>query len=136
MIAFDLQEQILDKLNTLIVVLNTDGSAEYISSSVDRLLGYTPEQLMGDNWWTKTRPSHSEALEIKQTILESLNRRRQAAHHFEHELRTAQGGRKWIRWSVSYLDGEQIVGIGHDITDKKLAEQKLQKMYAEIADRN
>lgn len=136
MVAFDLQEQILDKLNTLIVVLNTDGSAEYVSRSVDRMLGYEPDQLLGDNWWTKTRSTRSEANQIKKNLMRSIGRQKDTTHTFEHELRTAQGGCKWIRWSVSFLNEDQIVGIGYDVSDKKAAEQKLMRMYTEIGNRN
>ncbi|MBS1634769.1 MAG: SpoIIE family protein phosphatase [Bacteroidetes bacterium] len=136
MLELALQEQILEKLNTLIVVLNTDGSVEYVSSAVSRMLGFRPEQLLGDNWWTKTRVNEPEAYKIKRVLMGHISAGRQTTHIFENELRTAQGGRKWIRWSVSFLNDEQIVGIGYDITDKKQAEQRLLKAYTDLENKN
>lgn len=136
MLELALQEQILEKLNTLIVVLNTNGSVEYVSSAVNRMLGFRPEQLLGDNWWTKTRVNEPEAYKIKRVLMGHISAGRQTTHIFENELRTAQGGRKWIRWSVSFLNDEQIVGIGYDITDKKQAEQRLLKAYTDLENKN
>ena len=55
MFAIDVQDQILDKLNTLIVVLNNDGSVDYVSKSAQILLGYNSSDLIGNNWWEITR---------------------------------------------------------------------------------
>jgi PAS domain S-box-containing protein len=60
MFAIDIQDQILDKLNTLIVVLNNDGSIDYVSKSAQQLLGYNPQELLGTNWWEMTRFSNPE----------------------------------------------------------------------------
>ena len=136
MLELALQEQILEKLNTLIVVLNTDGSVEYVSSAVNRMLGFRPDQLLGDNWWTKTRVNEPEAHKIKRILMGHISAGRQTTHIFENELRTAQGGRKWIRWSVSFLNDDQVVGVGYDITDKKQAEQRLLTAYNDLENKN
>jgi len=41
-----LQDLILDKLNTLIVVLNDDGNIEFVSHSAQDMLGYKPADLL------------------------------------------------------------------------------------------
>ena len=64
--TLDIQEQILDKLNALIVVLNNDGSADYVSKPAQHLLGYKSDELLGNNWWEATRFSKLyEPLRIK-----------------------------------------------------------------------
>ena len=43
MLQIDVQDQILDKLNTLTVVLNNNGSIYYVSKIAQQLLGFNPD---------------------------------------------------------------------------------------------
>lgn len=135
MFALDIQDQILDKLNTLIVVLNNDGSIEYISKSAQQLLGYNSNDLMGSNWFEITRFSKKEGEQIKNKIITIL-KRKYSAQTFEHELKTASGGKKWVRWNVSFLNEDQIIGVGYDITEAKEKEKLLLEINKELIEKN
>lgn len=136
MFALDIQDLILDKLNTLVVVLNTDGNVDYASKAAQHLLGYNSQDLIGNNWWEITRFSKPEGELVKQKILQSFNLQQSKAQTFEHELRTSAGGRKWVRWNVSYLNHDQLIGIGYDITDKKLNEKRLLESNKQLLQQN
>ncbi|MES2566366.1 MAG: SpoIIE family protein phosphatase [Bacteroidota bacterium] len=136
MFAIDIQDQILDKLNTLIVVLNNDGSIDYVSKSAQQLLGYNSDELLGYNWWEVTRFSKPEGEQVKNKILDIFSNRKISTQTFEHELRTSMGGRKWIRWNVSYLNEDQLVGIGYDITDNKTNEKRLLESNKQLIEQN
>jgi PAS domain S-box-containing protein len=125
MVQFNIQEQILEKLNALVVVLNKYGNAEYVSQSACQLLGYNPSQLIGENWWEVTRFSKPEGERIKNKILALMRRNINSTESFEHLFKTSYGVQKWIRWNVSFIDDEQIVGIGYDVTEKKHQEKQL-----------
>ncbi|MCE3260373.1 MAG: serine phosphatase RsbU, regulator of sigma subunit, partial [Bacteroidetes bacterium] len=125
MVRSDIQEQILEKLNALVVVLNSQGNAEYVSQSACQLLGYDPDQLIGSNWWEVTRFSKPEGERTRNKIIALMRKGTNTTETFEHLFKTSYGGQKWIRWNVSYLDDEQIIGIGYDITDQKLQEKQL-----------
>lgn len=125
MFALDIQDQILDKLNTLIVVLDKNGSIEYVSKSAQQLLGYSPNDLLGNAWWERTRFSKQEGEDVKNKILASFSKNKLSTQTFENELRTQMGGRKWIKWNVSSLNEDQLIGIGYDITENKLSEKQL-----------
>ncbi len=136
MFAIDIQDQILDKLNTLIVVLNNDGSIDYVSKSAQQLLGYNPQELLGTNWWEMTRFSKPEGEMVKNKIIAIFKDNRIATQTFEHELKTSAGGKKWVRWNVSYLNDEQLIGIGYDITNTKLNEKKLLESNKQLLEQN
>jgi PAS domain S-box-containing protein len=136
MFALDIQDQILDKLNTLIVVLDNNGNIDYVSKSAQQLLGYDSQDLLGNSWWEITRFSKPEGELVKQKILQIFSLQQTSAQTFEHELRTAAGGRKWVRWNVSYLNDEQLMGIGYDITDKKLNEKRLIENNKQLLQQN
>jgi PAS domain S-box-containing protein len=136
MLALDLQEQILDRLNTLIVVLNNDGSIDYVSRSANELLGYEPSHLLGNNWWEKTRFTKPEGTEIKNKILRLFETNKRNVNNFEHLLKTKEGGQKWFSWDISMLNEEQLVGFGHDITEKKQNERRLIESNKKLLQQN
>lgn len=43
-----------ENLDEIILITNDDGTIEFISSSVERLLGYKKEELIGSSWQGKT----------------------------------------------------------------------------------
>jgi len=136
MFAIDIQDQILDKLNTLIVVLNKSGSIEYVSKSAQQLLGYNPQDLLGNAWWEIIRFSKPEGEEVKYKILKTFDNQSITTQTFEHKLRTSAGGTKWVRWNVSYLNEEQLIGIGYDITDNKNNEKRLIENNKQLVEQN
>lgn len=136
MFAIDIQDQILNKLNTLIVVLNKSGSIEYVSKSAQQLLGYNPQDLLGNAWWEIIRFSKPEGEEVKTKILKSFEQQNITTQTFEHKLRTSAGGTKWVRWNVSYLNEEQLIGIGYDITDNKNNEKRLIENNKQLLEQN
>lgn len=135
MFAIDVQDQILDKLNTLIVVLNNDGSIDYVSKSAKTLLGYQSEDIIGYNWWEITRFSKPEGEQVKHKIL-NLLKKGERAQIFEHELKTSSGGKKWIRWNVSFLNESQLIGLGYDITETKAKEKRLEETNQQLIEQN
>ncbi len=136
MFAIDIQDQILDRLNTLIVVLNKRGSIEYVSKSAQHLLGYNPHDLLGNAWWEIIRFSKPEGEEVKRKILSSFDNTSITSQSFEHKLRTSVGGVKWIHWNVSYLNEEQLIGIGYDITENKNSERRLIETNKRLSEQN
>lgn len=136
MFAIDIQDQILDKLNTLIVVLNKSGSIEYVSKSAQQLLGYNPQDLLGNAWWDIIRFSKPEGEEVKHKILKTFDNQTITTQTFEHKLKTSAGGVKWVRWNVSYLNEDQLIGIGYDITDNKNNEKRLTESNKQLLDQN
>lgn len=130
-------EALLEKLNSLIVVVNSEGKVNYVSPSVKRLLGYEPEQMIGDGWWNLTRHTEFERENIKALMnsflkMDSL----QETIPYERLLKTANGDDRWILWNTSKGPENSLVGIGHDITDRKNAEEKLLKKNRELTQFN
>lgn len=119
-------ETILEKLNSLIVLINEQGNIEYVSPSAKRILGFEPEQLMGEGWWNLTRDNAQDRADIKSLALKQLGE--DALYEtapYERLLKTANGGERWILWNTSKSQDNKLVGIGHDITDRKNAELQL-----------
>lgn len=131
-----LQDLILDKLNTLIVVLSSDGNIEFVSRSAQSMLGYEPSALLGNNWWEATRASKPEGIEVKKKLMALFKQNSQRVFQFEHQLKTLHGTQKWFSWNVSYLNDDQLVGIGMDVTDKKIKEKELHDKHMQLMEKN
>lgn len=136
MFALDLQDQILDKLNTLIVVLSKNGDIEYVSKSAQQLLGYDSQDLLGNAWWEMTRFSKPEGELVKRKILKSFSNQSIATQSFEHKLKTSAGGEKWVKWNISSLNEDQLIGIGYDVTDNKVNEKKMLESNKQLLEQN
>lgn len=130
-------DAILEKLNSLIVVVNHLGEVEYVSPSAKRILGFEPEQLIGEGWWNLTREDEFERNDIRTLALQQLKQDSLLdAVPYERLLKTATGADKWILWNTSKGPMNTLVGIGHDITDRKKAEQQLLEKHKELEQHN
>jgi PAS domain S-box-containing protein len=130
-------DAILAKLNSLIVVVNHQGKVEYVSPSAKRILGFEPEQLLGEGWWELTRIDIIEREAVKELTIQQLQQNSlMESVPYERLLKTATGGDKWILWNTSKGPANTLVGIGHDITDRKKAEQKLIEKHKELEQHN
>ncbi|MCE3281241.1 MAG: pas/pac sensor protein [Bacteroidetes bacterium] len=130
-------DSILEKLNSLIVVVNKSGKVEYVSPSAKRILGFEPEQLMGEGWWELTRDNVTERENIRSLALKQLEQESLLATvPYERVLKTSAGAEKWILWNTSKGPMNTLVGIGHDITDRKKAELQLLEKNKELEQHN
>ncbi|MBQ20153.1 MAG: hypothetical protein CMD31_05310 [Flavobacteriales bacterium] len=130
-------DTILEQLNSLIVVVNQSGSVEYVSPSAKRILGFEPTQLLGEGWWNLTRDDAEERLSIKSLALKQLQQESLIETiPYERLLKTATGGDCWVLWNISKSNDNKLVGIGHNITDRKKAEQELLEKNVELLQHN
>lgn len=110
----------------IITVLDEDGTIQYQSPSVTRILGYESDELIGENGFELVHPEEREkAYETFQTILAGEKR------HASVEVRLQTAGNEW-HWleirGTNYLDNPDIEGIivnSRDITARKEHEQAL-----------
>lgn len=128
---------VLDKLNTLLVIVNNKGEVEYISNSAKTLLGFEPEQLLGNNWWIIPRPDIDDGLAVKEKILSiMMHDSYRVDQGFEHALKTSKGLVKWFKWSSAMLQDDKLIGIGIDVTEKKRSEQRTLDINRSLTEKN
>ncbi|MCB9188716.1 MAG: SpoIIE family protein phosphatase [Flavobacteriales bacterium] len=116
---------ILNQINNIILLLDTTGKVQYVSPSVKNILGYSPDELLGDQWWYKTN-SGADIKELKDLVLDQLERSvRLGGVQSERPVETSFGSSKWFLWNTSITNDGMIVSIGTDITEKKKKEVEL-----------
>ncbi|MBW7866901.1 MAG: SpoIIE family protein phosphatase [Brumimicrobium sp.] len=132
-----INDAILEKLNSLIVVVNPVGKVEYVSPSVKRILGFEPTHLLGNAWWDLTFMDKVEGLANRDLICQQIKQDSMIETvPQERLLKTATGGERWVLWNTSKGPDNRLVGIGHDITDRKKVELKLIEKNTELAQQN
>jgi diguanylate cyclase (GGDEF)-like protein/PAS domain S-box-containing protein len=110
----------------VITVLGDDGRVLYMSPSIERLLGYTPEEINGMEVFAIVHP---DDLERAGAILLELIDSEGPSDPIEMRVRDAGGAYRWIEAVATNLrDNPTVGGIVvnvRDITERKRAEEAL-----------
>ncbi len=126
---------ILKHVDSMVIVCERDGSVSYASPSVEKMLGYKVEEVMGDNWWKVTYENEKEADRVRNAIrnYDFDDIKQDFSEISRRKIKTKSGEYKWIEWQVSKGINKTIISVGIDSTDRIRAEKELQKAktYAE-----
>jgi len=111
---------------------------EYITSSIYRISGYTSKELINTRIIDRFTPeSSNQVIEVLQTELTNYDDGTHDAQSLELELMHKNGGTYWVEIKAKLLKEPdalpKIVGIAKDITEKKKAEQQLEKQNIQLA---
>lgn len=117
--SLHLSSEILQRVKSLVLVSGKDGLITYASPSVKSMLGYEPEEMLGDGWWhhTSSDPedgkrerSHIVQLTAPATIV--------PGEPYERMIKSKSGELHCILWQDVKGPGDQLIGVGHDITER------------------
>jgi len=110
----------------IIAVVDADGTVTYVNRAVERILGYEPAKLIGDDVAEYAHPDDRET--VRETI-EALRTEPNETRTVELRLRRADGSWCWIEALVqNRLDNDVVGGIlvnGRDVTERKEREREL-----------
>jgi PAS domain S-box-containing protein len=132
-----LSDSILQHIGNLVLVSNPDGALTYVSPSAKAMLGFEPEELVGEGWWRLTFSDPAEA----QAMRERLGREARGEQPVDLGSRERRvlgrgGASRWILWNHYKGPDALVVGVGSDITRfKELEEQFLQAQKMEAVGR-
>ncbi|MBD2740093.1 EAL domain-containing protein [Coleofasciculus sp. FACHB-1120] len=118
---------LIENATDIIIIVNASGQVTYVSPSVNRILGYAPDGLLGKNALTFIHPE--DVLLVKQRLKNSIQNPNVAQRLGEYRVQHCNGS-----WGIfeavttNLLKDPAVQGIVvncHDITERKQAEEQL-----------
>jgi diguanylate cyclase (GGDEF)-like protein/PAS domain S-box-containing protein len=126
---------ILNNANVIILVWKTDGTIVTFNKYASEVTGFLMSELAGKQWLSTLIPK-----EARPELLKAFRKliRGEAVTDIEGRIICKNGSRLDVLWSNSILfdekgDAEYVISTGINITDRKVAEKKLQESYNELA---
>jgi PAS domain S-box-containing protein len=123
--------ELVENLNDIVFSTTSNGILSYVSPPVERVLGYTPVELVGQSYQSLVHPE--DLPKIHSSFQDVLNNRLNPS---ELRILSKSGEYRWIRASSRPIfDGDKVVGINGvatDITSSKKAEEALAHSEQEL----
>ncbi len=121
-------DTILNSVESMLMVSDKEGDIIYASPSVEKMLGYKAEDIMGEKWWKLTYENQQESQQVKEAIYNYVFfNKRDFTDISKRRIKTANGDYKWIEWQLSKGDNGSYISIGTDITQRNSIEFELKK---------
>jgi PAS domain S-box-containing protein len=120
-------QALVESSNDIISIVDADGTFQYQSPSIERILGYEPEKTVGDTAWEYIHPEDRET--VRTQFEEWLENPTETADLIEYRAEHADGSWRWIESHANdQADDPTVNGYvinSRDITEKKQREQQL-----------
>ena len=116
--------KLVETINDVLYEITSEGILKYVSPSVLRVLGFTPDEVLGKNIISFIHPEDRQMIFERVTTLALKD-----YFYLEYRYINKSGETCWVRSSTTAIveDGKLVGGTGTltDITDRKLAENDL-----------
>ncbi|MHA1931046.1 MAG: PAS domain S-box protein, partial [Promethearchaeota archaeon] len=119
-------QYLINNIADTIIEIDLSGIFTYISPQVQKIFGYKPKEIIGVEFFNYIHPDDMPS------ILETLEKaiRSEETVSLEYRVRHKEGHYVYVSANASLVkvdDNIKIVGVLKDISEKKLAEQKLKE---------
>ncbi len=121
---------LLDITPSIIMSLNMEGNITLLNQQGCKILGTSPKEAQGKNWFTTFLPQEDQKFFIDSYSQVTLGKK-EFTGRTEQTVVTTSGEEKIIRWNSTLLHDNEgnisgILSSGEDITEQKQIEQQLE----------
>ena len=128
-------ELYLESVSDLVTVVNENGIIQYDSPGVSEMLGYEPDERVGDSGFKHIHPEDRDRVEAQ---FERRISPASTARPVEYRVRTKDGAWIWAESHARVLTDnplfEGVVITTREITERKQQEQKRQQVIDRVTD--
>lgn len=118
--------EIVQKGNSLIIACNIRGECMYCSDSIEAILGYSADEVMGMEYWRLTQDSEFRGQKYYENHDENAL--------YTRKLKCKNGDYKYIQWKDKRLEEDLIIGIGQDITEQHIQKNQFINLIQTASD--
>lgn len=117
---------IVNNGNSLIITTNTKGEVSFCSESVENILGYKVEEMLGMGYWKLT--------EDPEFIGEAYHTNYVDDRSYIRKLKCKNGDYKYIQWKDKKYSDNVTIGIGQDVTEQIKIKDQYRSLIESAAD--
>lgn len=134
--AYNKLNTYLEVLDLVFVVIDKEQRIKRINQRGAQKLGYSKDELLGKNWFDIAIPE-SEREALKAIFDSVISGELEMVEYFENKVLTKDGKERIFAWHNTVLrdsEGKIIAAVsaGEDITDKKIYDEKREKLIEEL----
>jgi len=117
---------IINNSNSLTIATDKYGNLTYCGKSIEKILGYTREEVMGENFWMLTQDTEFHKNDYNTTYVpDSI---------YIRKLKCKNGEYKYIQWTDQKYTDNLFVANGQDITGKVMMEEQYRNLVQFASD--
>jgi PAS domain S-box-containing protein len=120
--------KLIQHANSIIIRINSAGKISYINIFAEQFFGFQPQDLIGQNILGSIVPHKTKRWSQQFDLIDFLAQPQNYAY-IENECQTIYNNPVWIAWTTKPIYVAQqlseILLIGHDATERKLAQDAL-----------
>ncbi|MEK8179760.1 PAS domain S-box protein [Flavobacterium buctense] len=117
---------IVNNGNSLIMTTNKKGEVSFCSESVETILGYTVEEVMGMGFWKLTEDPEFIGEAYHQSFVDERT--------YVRKLKCKNGDYKFIQWKDKKYADDVVIGIGQDVTEQVKIKDQYRSLIESAAD--
>lgn len=124
----ELSDQVLNTIETVVLVGNGEGQIIYVNPAVRRVLGFEPGEVLGYGWWRLITPDWDSAKGLRERYA-SYGRGDLAARAEvrEEHVRDKAGKTRRMLWQDAKGPQDLVISVGQDITEHRNADEALEQ---------
>lgn len=117
----------IDLMMDAVFAVEADATVVFASAACERILGYTPQEMVGANMFDLMLPEDRER--TRKSLVAIMEGRPQ--FNYENRYLRKDGQVVHLMWSTRWSEADQLrIGVARDITERKRAESLQTALYA------
>jgi PAS domain S-box-containing protein len=117
---------VLNNGNSLIMTTNKKGEVSFCNESIEVILGYTVEEVMGMGFWILTEDPEFIGEAYHNTFVDDRS--------YIRKLKCKNGDYKYIQWKDKKYSEDITIGIGQDVTEQIKIKDQYRSLIESAAD--
>jgi len=129
-------QHVLESTPLIYVLLEYDGTINYVSPGLQSVLGLNPTDVLQQNWFDLTRKKSDDLESIRLKINRFTKSSETKLTNYTERLFDVHGKEVYILWNTLKTPDNKLVGTGQDITLQVVNELKLSKYNKQLKSLN